>query len=68
VSAATKLTGSAFWAFLAGEDRQQRINNMREARMARAIGYTGTVKVCVGHARDWNRYLIRHMRYARGEV
>ncbi len=68
MSAATKLTGAALWAFFAGEDRQQRINHMREARAARALGYTGTVKVCVGHARNWNRYLVKHLRYARGGV
>jgi hypothetical protein len=62
----TKFSGPAFWAFLAGEDRQHRICNMREARRYLAGGYSGTARLCVEQARMWNRYLVKHVRLARG--
>lgn len=59
------LRGPALWAFWAAEDRQYRNERMREARRCLADGCPCAARIAVGQAREWNRELVKHARYAR---
>jgi hypothetical protein len=63
---ATKFSGPLLWAFWAGEDRIRRIDRMREARRYLSEGDAVTARICAAQARGWNRYLVKHVRLARG--